>query len=164
MERAQAGDREAYRELLDSIGPMLRAFLRRWVANAEDLDDLYQEVLMTLHRARHTYDPGLPLEPWLFAIARNTAADHHRRRTARARWEVLVDVTPETVAEAEHAPTARLDEILGNLPDGQREAFEMLKLEGLSVQAGAERAGVSPGTLKVRAHRAYKTIKALLRR
>jgi RNA polymerase sigma-70 factor (ECF subfamily) len=56
----------------------------------------------------------------------------------------------------------RLDEALAKLPASQREAFEMLKLEGLTVEAAAERAGTTPGALKVRAHRAYKALRAML--
>jgi RNA polymerase sigma-70 factor (ECF subfamily) len=117
-------------------------------------------VLVRLHRARHTYDPARPLERWLFAIARHCAADHAHRQRQRA-WEVLVDELPEAAAESEpdwHA----LADALQSLPRPPREAFSMLKLEGLSVGAAATRAGVTPGALKVRAPRAYKALKLRL--
>jgi RNA polymerase sigma-70 factor (ECF subfamily) len=162
MERMQQGDSEACRTLLDDIGPSVMQFLRRRVADANELDDAYQEVLMALFEARHTYEPGRPLEPWLFAIARNIAADHVRRRWSRASWEELVDKLPE---RAEYDPPSSppdLGEALARLPRAQREAFAMLKLEGLSLEGAAERAGVSVGALKVRAHRAYKTLRKLI--
>jgi RNA polymerase sigma-70 factor (ECF subfamily) len=162
MERMQQGDSEACRALLDDIGPSLMQFLRRRVPDSNELDDAYQEVLMALFEARHTYERGRPLEPWLFAIARNVAADHVRRRWARASWEELVDTLPE---RAEHDPPSSppdLGEALAKLPRAQREAFAMLKLEGLSLEGAAERAGVSVGALKVRAHRAYKTLRKLI--
>ena len=162
MERMQQGDSEACRALLDDIGPSVMQFLRRRVADANELDDAYQEVLMALFEARHTYEPGRPLEPWLFAIARNIAADHVRRRWSRASWEELVDTLPE---RAEYDPPSSppdLGEALAKLPRAQREAFAMLKLEGLSLEGAAERAGVSVGALKVRAHRAYKTLRKLI--
>ena len=142
MARAQAGDRDAYRSLLEEIGPIVLGWLRRWLTDAEDLADVYQDTLVHLHRARHTYDPTRAFEPWLFAIARNAAADHGRRRRRRRAWETAVDELPEVAMEGE--------------------AFTMLKLEGLSVGDAAARAGVSPGALKVRAHRAYKALRALL--
>src|SRR5262249_44765300 len=156
----QTGDREAYRAVLEDVGPLLLAWLRRWLPDAADLADVYQDTLVHLHRARHTYDPARAFEPWLFAIARHCAADHARRRRQRA-WEVLVDELPEAVAESELDRYALAD-ALRSLPRPQREAFSMLKLEGLSVGAAAARAGVTPGALKVRAHRAYRALKALL--
>jgi len=160
MARAQAGDREAYRALLEEISPIVLGWLRRWLTDAEDLADVYQDTLVHLHRARHTYDPARAFEPWLFAIARNAAADHARRRRRRA-LETSVDDLPEVALEGEAFEPALAD-ALRALPQPQREAFTMLKLEGLSVGAAAARAGISPGALKVRAHRAYKALRALL--
>lgn len=162
MERAQNGDRDAYRALLDDIGPALLGFLRRRVGDTHEVEDIYQETLIALHRARHTYEPPRPLEPWLFAIARNVAADWSRRRRTRLSREVLVDTLPEHATSPEGAAEERLREALARLPPAQREAFELLKVEGLSVEDGAARAGTTPGALKVRAHRAYKAIKGLL--
>jgi RNA polymerase sigma factor (sigma-70 family) len=162
MERMQQGDSEACRALLDDIGPSVMQFLRRRVADANELDDAYQEVLMALFEARHTYEPGRPLEPWLFAIARNIAADNVRRRWSRASWEELVDTLPERAEYDSPSSPPDLGEALAKLPRAQREAFAMLKLEGLSLEGAAERAGVSVGALKVRAHRAYKTLRKLI--
>jgi len=161
MARAQAGDRDAYRSLLEEIGPIVLGWLRRWLTDAEDLADVYQDTLVHLHRARHTYDPARAFEPWLYAIARNAAADHGRRRRRRRTWETAVDDLPEIPME-EQAFEPALADALRALPPPQREAFTMLKLEGLSVGAAAARAGISPGALKVRAHRAYKALRALL--
>ena len=83
MERLQQGDPDACRLLLDDIGPAITRFLRTRVA-IDEVEDVYQEVFMALFQARHTYEAGRPLEPWLYAIARNVAADHSRRRWARA--------------------------------------------------------------------------------
>jgi RNA polymerase sigma-70 factor, ECF subfamily len=161
MAAAQHGDREAYRALLEDVSPMIAAFLRRRIPDPAELADVHQETLVHLHRARHTYDPKRPFDPWLFAIVRHTAIDHGRRRRARLSWEVLVDEPPEQVADATAADQQALDHALAGLPASQREAFEMLQVEGLSVDQAAARAGVSPGALKVRAHRAYKALRAL---
>ena len=161
MARAQDGDREAYRALLDDVRPLVLAWLRRWLDDEADLADVYQDTLVHLHRARHTYDAARPFEPWLFALARHCAADHGRRLRQRTR-EVLVGDVPDVAVEGEPAQPALAD-ALRTLPRPQREAFSMLKLEGLSVAAAASRAGTTPGALKVRAHRAYKALKAFLR-
>jgi RNA polymerase sigma-70 factor (ECF subfamily) len=162
MARAQAGDQDAYRMLLDDVGQVLRGFLRRRVADASEVEDVLQDALLAMHRARHTFDPGRPLEPWLFAIARNVTIDHARRRLSRGRWELLVDDLPDYAGGLDESGAPRLDEVLARLPASQREAFEMLKLEGLTVEAAAARAGTTPGALKVRAHRAYRALRAML--
>lgn len=101
MARVQDGDRDSCRALLDDIGPMLIGFLRRRIADRNELEDGYQETLMAFFRARHTYQPSRPLEPWLFAIARNVAADHARRYWTRSNVEQLTDALPEVSAAEE---------------------------------------------------------------
>ena len=162
MEQLQQGDAGACQELLDSIGPSLVSFLRKRIADPYELEDVYQEVFMAIFEARHTYEPGRPFEPWLFAIARNIAVDYSRRRWTRAHWEELVAEPPEQPISASIAAAPELSAVLAELPPDQREAFSMLKLDGLSVEAAAAQAGVSAGALKVRAHRAYKSLKRLI--
>jgi RNA polymerase sigma-70 factor, ECF subfamily len=162
MERLQRGDAGACSALLDDIGPSLTRFLRRRVADPHELEDVYQEVFMAIFEARHTYEPGRPFEPWLFAIARNIAADFARRRWSRASWEELVAEPPERPADTSNVAAPELAMLLDRLPPDQREAFSMLKLEGLSTEAAAERTGVSVGALRVRAHRAYKALRRLI--
>ncbi len=159
MECAQRGDREAYGALLTDVASPLLRFLRRWIADPHELEDVHQDTLMALHRARHTYDPSRPFEPWLFAIARHVAVDHLRRRASRTSREVLVEALPEPGTDADPG-NPRLEEALDRLPPAQREAFEMLQLEGISVAAAAARVGITTGALKVRAHRAYKALRA----
>jgi RNA polymerase sigma-70 factor (ECF subfamily) len=161
MVQAQEGDRDAYRALLEDIRGALTGFLRRRLGDPEEVADVVQETLVSVHRARHTYDPARPFEPWLFTIARHTLVDHMRRRMRQTRWEVLADPT-DAVAPEESPVPERLAGALERLPVSQREAFELLKLEGLTVEAAAARAGTSTGALKVRAHRAYKALRALL--
>jgi RNA polymerase sigma-70 factor, ECF subfamily len=161
MERLQQGDPDACRLLLDDIGPAITRFLRTRVA-IDEVEDVYQEVFMALFQARHTYEAGRPLEPWLFAIARNVAADHSRRRWARAGWEELTADLPDRAEGDSPAPPPDIEALLTSLPPAQREAFAMLKLDGMTLEAAAGRAGVSVGALKVRAHRAYKALRKLI--
>lgn len=162
MARMQDGDGDSCRALLDDIGPLLMNFLRRRIADRDALEDVYQETIMALFQARHTYDPARPLEPWLFAIARNVAADHARHFWTRASFEQLTDNVPEQLASSEPRSDPNLEDAMARLPEQQREAFSMLKLEGLSIEQAADRAGVTVGALRVRAHRAYKTLRKLI--
>jgi len=148
--------------LLDDIGPMIANFLRRRIADREELEDVYQETMMAFFQARHTYQPSRPLEPWLFAIARNTAADHARRYWMRAGLQELTDQIAESTAAEEAAHDSDLEAAMSQLPQRQREAFAMLKIEGLSIAQAADRAGVSVGAFRVRAHRAYKALRKMI--
>ncbi len=162
MAEAQRGDANAYGALLDDIGPMVMNFLRRRVRDAEEVQDVYQEIFMALHRARHTYQPTRPLEPWLFAIARRVATDHQRRRLSRHARETLVDALPEVSVESDAHLKPQLEQAVRGLSPDQRRALELLRVEGLPIETAARRAGTSVGALKVRAHRAYKVLRQLL--
>jgi RNA polymerase sigma-70 factor (ECF subfamily) len=162
MQRVQQGDREAYRALLDDVAPALTGFLRRRTVDPQDLDDVYQETLLALHRVRHTYEPSRPFEPWLFGIARHVAADHARRRRRRTRREVVTAMPPEAVVEGDGGVPRQLEQALAGLSPVQRETIELLQLEGLPLEAAAVRLGATTGAVKVRAHRAYKALRRLL--
>ncbi|MEO6025769.1 MAG: RNA polymerase sigma factor [Candidatus Binatia bacterium] len=162
MLAAQGGDRASYRELLDDLVPDLRAYLRRTMNDAEDGEDALQDTLLALHRYRHTYSPGRPFEPWLFAIARNVARDHlHKRRQRRDR-ERHPEILPEQAVDLDEGVERRLHEGIAALSPSQREAMMMVKLDGYSVEEAARQTGTSPGALKLRIHRAYLALKQLL--
>lgn len=162
MSAAQAGDEESYRSLLEAVQPLVYGYLRRRLSSEAAAEDVLQEVLLTVHRVRHTYDPDRPFEPWLFAIARSRLIDHLRRLRRISGLEVLTDTLPEPAAASPGGGEPGLLDLLERLPASQREAFSLLKLEGLSTQEAAERAGVSVSALKVRAHRAYKALRKAL--
>jgi RNA polymerase sigma-70 factor (ECF subfamily) len=162
MVSLQNGDPEACRELLDDLGPAIMSFLRRRIADANEVEDVYQETFMALYQARHTYEPSRPLEPWLFAIARNVAADYTRRYWKRSSWQEVTKTFPDVAAESEMGSGSRLEKALQRLPKSQREAFTMLKLDGLTINEAAQRAGTNAGALKVRAHRAYQALKKII--
>lgn len=161
MAAAQKGDRDAYAALLDEIGPMVMRVLRSRVPS-DEVQDLYQDVFMALHRARHTYQPQRPLEPWLFAIVRHVVSDHRERNRRRAAHEVLVASPPPRAVEGDGHVKTQLGQALRRLTPGQREALQLLHVDGIPLAAAARRVGAAPGTLKVRAHRAYKLLRGLL--
>src|SRR5207245_9823481 len=77
MRATQAGDRESYALLLHELIPLLRRAVRRQRAllKPQDAEDLVQDILLSLHEARRSYDPARPFLPWLMAIVRNRLAD-----------------------------------------------------------------------------------------
>jgi RNA polymerase sigma-70 factor, ECF subfamily len=162
MAAAQGGDAEAYAALLNEIGPIVMRFLRRRVRDPDEIPDLYQEIFLALHRARHTYESKRPLEPWLFAIARHITNRHERRRRGRRAREVLVGSSPDASMESDGHLKSQLEQAIHGLSPDQRQALELLTVDGLSIVAAARRAGTTSGALKVRAHRAYKVLRRFL--
>ncbi len=128
-----------------------------------------QNVFESLHRSRHTYRPERPFRPWLYAVARNAVVDHLRaRRRAQLREVSLeADGVPEPAAaprdDAGHEIGPELARALAELPPAQREAVELIQIQGLSVAEAAVQAGVSKGALKVRAHRGYRAMRTRLK-
>ncbi|MGH7933206.1 MAG: RNA polymerase sigma factor [Candidatus Binataceae bacterium] len=159
MECTQNGDKEAFRALVNEIGPVIARFLSRRLADASELEDVCQETLLAVYESRRTYEPARPFEPWLFAIARHTAANHFQRHRSRTSWQELRGELPDDSGEKGDNPLVKLRQALGRLPRFQREAFVMMKIEGLSLIEASERTGASVGTLKVRVHRAFAFVK-----
>src|SRR2546425_1131336 len=98
MRRAQSGDAAAYVQLLEDITPRVRQFVRRqrFFLGVEGIEDLVQDILLSLHSVRATYDPTRPFMPWLFAIARNRLADGARRYSRTEAREIGIDDTAVT--------------------------------------------------------------------
>ena len=168
MARAQDGDRQAYRRLLEEIAPYVRSIAIRHVQNRADLEDAVQDVLLTVHAVRQTYDPMRPFGPWLVAIAKRRIIDGFRRRGRTSAREVPLDLEHETFAAPEsnyHEAASEgraLREVLQGLPPGQREAVRMLKLEEMSLKEAAKSSGMSVAALKVATHRAMKSLRKML--
>src|SRR5262245_14319592 len=171
MRRAQDGDGHAYRELLTLITPSMRQGVRQRIRTRQacHVEDLLQDILLSLHTARATYDPARPFMPWLMAIARNRIADGARRYVRRTANEVACAVPPETF----EAPIANmlverygdgeaLARAMARLPPGQRQAVELMKLNELSLREAATVSGMTVGALKVAVHRGMGALRKAL--
>lgn len=168
MARAQGGDGEAYRRLLTDIAPFLHSLARRHHRDPGDVEDTVQDVLLTVHAIRHTYDPRRPFGPWLVAISKRRIIDRLRNQGRTRGREVTLDLEDVTFS----APETNLGDedwnkrVLGNaiqhLPPGQREAVRLLKLQELSLQQAAAASGISVAALKVAMHRALKNLRKML--
>jgi RNA polymerase sigma-70 factor, ECF subfamily len=161
MARYQAGDFAAARALIDRISPPLHRFLQAQSACRADTDDLLQEAWLRIHRVRHTYRPGKPLLPWVYAIARRVRVDHYRRSVRTTMREQRLDELSETVPNSPAQPHAvdDLEELLAPLSASQREVLEMLKVAGMSLEEVARATSSSVGSVKQKVHRAYRKLR-----
>ena len=161
---AQGGDARAYDTLLREITPRLRSLCRARIRDAAEAEDAVQDALMTIHALRHTYDPERPFGPWLTTIATRRAVDRLRRRGRGAGRESNIDELPEGAASvapvAEERIAARnLRDAVSALPESQRTALRLAKLEDLSLAEASARSGLSVGALKVATHRAMHSLR-----
>jgi RNA polymerase sigma-70 factor (ECF subfamily) len=169
MRAAQQGDGAAYERLLRGIAPFLRSLARRYCREPQRQEDVVQDVLLTVHRVRHTWDPARPFSPWLAAIAARRAIDLLRREARIARhehsdeeaWVTFADPSANNDQGAERS-FADIAPLLASLPQRQREALEALKLRGQSLLQASQESGQSVAALKVNMHRAVKTLRRLV--
>ena len=167
MARAQEGDREAYRTLLQEIEPYIRSISTRCFRQAIDVEDAVQDVLLTVHAIRHTYDPIRPFGPWLVAIANRRIIDRLRRQTRQKAREIELSAEHETFAEApanfDYKTELALVDAIEKLPPDQREAIKMLKLNEMSLKEAATVSRRSIAALKTATHRAIRNLRRMLK-
>ncbi|WP_292440037.1 sigma-70 family RNA polymerase sigma factor [Mesorhizobium sp.] len=167
MARAQDGDSAAYLRLLEETTPYLRSLASRWYRDQRDIEDAVQDVFLTVHAIRHTYDPARPFGPWLVAIARRRFVDRLRRNTRQRAHEAPLTAEHETFAESEanieeSVDRIGLDRLIERLPPKQQQAVSLLKLKEMSLKEAAKVSGMSIVSLKVATHRALKGLRRML--
>jgi RNA polymerase sigma-70 factor (ECF subfamily) len=157
------GDAGAYRQLLVSLAPHVRAVARSrcrsWGAPEGEIEDLVQEVLLTIHLKRGTWDRSRPIGPWVAAIVRNRLIDVLRRR-GRHVTVPIEDLVDSLQAEdpTPELSTRDIDVLLGHLKPRQREIVQSISLDGSSVRETADRLQMTEGAVRVTLHRALKAL------
>lgn len=163
MARYQQADEVATRNLIEQLSPQLYRFFAAQLGNADDAGDMLQDTWLRIHRVRHTYRPGEPVLPWVYAIARRVRVDSYRKRRRIAVREIGVKVLPDradTINESTSVPS--FDRLVADLPASQREVLTLLKVNGLSIEEVARATSSSVGSVKQKAHRAYERLRGLL--
>lgn len=167
MRLANTGDETAYAEVLSMLATATKRFARGRAGGVAWLDDVVQETLISIHRARHTWDPSRPLAPWFYAIASHRFVDVWRRERRVAsrelRHEVLEAPGPQSPAiESDGVDMPAVYAALAALPPRQRDIVEGLKLRENTVRGLAAQHQMSESAVKVMAHRGYKRLRHLL--
>ncbi|MGF6270102.1 RNA polymerase sigma factor (sigma-70 family) [Lelliottia nimipressuralis] len=165
MTKAQAGDRHAYTQLLRAIVPAIRAIVRRQVFDPALVEDVIQDVLLTVHRVRHTYDPDCPFLPWLMAITQARAVDalRHQGRTLRRETDTEEALTNVAAVESvEHQDEQEeLALILNRLPARQRQIVEHIHLQEMTLAQAASRHNLTISAVKSLLHRAITNLRRM---
>jgi RNA polymerase sigma-70 factor (ECF subfamily) len=167
MRAAMTGDAGAYRRLLTSLAPHIRAVARSRCRSSGapegEVEDLVQEVLLTIHLKRGTWDQSRPIGPWVAAIARNKLIDVlRRRRHVTVPIEDLVDSLPAEDPTPESS-TREIDTLLEHLKPQQREIVRSISLNGSSIREAAARLQMTEGAVRVALHRALKALAVFYR-
>lgn len=161
MRQAQQGDKTAYHKLLVAITPFLRRFVQGRIFNHDAIEDIVQEILLAIHKSRHTYNADDPFERWMYGVARYKMIDYLRKMTRHTQKEILTDnfetfLHIPSNSNKEGVLAQDLEDAMAQLPDRQRKIINMMKLDGYSVAETAAEMKMSEGAVKVAAHRGYK--------
>jgi RNA polymerase sigma-70 factor (ECF subfamily) len=164
MARAQLGDRDAYRRLLSAIVPYVRARALVRLYSPEEAEDTVQDILLTIHEARQSYDPARPFGPWLAAIADRRIADRLRRIGRRRKLQEAVLASDSASEPARWQDQSvldgrALDAAIADLTPEQAQAIRLLKLEELSLGEASAQTAQTAGALKAATHRALKALR-----
>lgn len=156
--QAQRGDAEAYRALLTAIVPVIRRSVRGKLPTPDAADDVVQDILLSIHKALHTYNPARPFLPWLSSIVSFRRADFLRQHYAmhdNVRISLDDPDTPDYLISEEASGSLKdIEEAFDDLPDKQKKVVELMKIKGYSAEEVAQKTGLSVSDVKVSAHRA----------
>ncbi len=167
MDRYARGDESAFADVYDAIAPRLYSFLLRQTRSEARAKDVLQQTMLKIHLARGSFHEGAAVLPWAYAIARRLWIDSTRRGRREVPQEpdddapAVEQIAPDDAAYASELG-ARIRSALAKLPETQRVAFQLVKEEELSIAEAAAILGTTESAVKLRAHRAYETLRVEL--
>jgi RNA polymerase sigma-70 factor, ECF subfamily len=156
-----AGDGAAYSNFLSQLSPILRRVIGRKIPMS-DVEDVLQEVLISIHKARHTYDGARPLMPWVMAITSFRVTDYLRKTYRQMRhshvdiadYENMLEAVTESVNESES-----INQMLDGVGGRERKILSLMHVEGFTASEVGSQLGMKESAVKVAAHRAIKKIR-----
>ena len=159
------GDQASYAQFLNQIAPLCRRAAARRIRGA-DLDDVVQEALISIHKARATYDGERPLLPWVLSIVNFRVTDYLRKhyRTA-GRDAVDIDLVSDTLGDVTETAGdgESVERMLGAVPQRQQDILTMMHVEGYTAKEVGTKLNMKELAVKVAAHRAMKKIREAFR-
>jgi len=168
------GDAQAFQSLFARLAPRIHGFFRRSLGDASTADDLMQATFLKIHASRHRYSSEFSLRVWVFAIAARARLDELRRRyrlPEEAGEEELDNIATSSLEESARQMdghegrelAARVRRAVERLPETQRVVVHLNRFEEMTFFEIAQVLGITEGAVKLRAFRAYETLRRLLR-
>lgn len=166
MQAALKGDQKAYADVLDHISRMLRPYLAKRLNQASEVEDVLQEILISIHKSRHSYDGKRPFKPWVYAIAKFRLSDHLRAHYGDTLRHAAELDAAEHIAQYDVTETGMtyesIKEEIAKLPGKQPKILHLLHHEGHTAKEVAAKMNMTETAVKVAAHRAYKVLRGRL--
>ncbi len=166
MKASQLGDSTSYKQLLTEITPFIKSYLYKKIFQKEAVEDVAQEVLMAIHKARHTYDPSQEFENWMYGISKFKFIDYVRKHTKKNDLEVFIEGFETFLADdtnkIDNGVSKDIEKALNILSDKQKQIIILTKLKGYSMIEVAKELDMSESAVKTNSHRAFKKMKTWL--
>ncbi|WCL47583.1 sigma-70 family RNA polymerase sigma factor [Leptospira sp. GIMC2001] len=164
---AKSGNEDSYKKLLSELANELEAILNKKIYSSDDREDLLQEILLSIHKARHSYDTSRKFRPWFNAIVHHKIIDYIRFYTKSQIIDYVADELeylpkPEEFDHSEQLQAIR--DAIRILPSKQKIVIELLKIQGKSIKETAIITGMSISAVKVTSHRGIINLKKALNR
>lgn len=167
LKKAVDGDSGAYKDFLKLASQVIRRIIGGKIFNEAEIDDVLQEVLISIHKARHTYDFNRRLMPWIYSIINFRVADHLRREYGEKIFE-KVQIDDEALQIEDNSVTDSytdneyIEKAIKELKDKQQKVIRLMYFEDMSVKQVAEKLMISEADVKTSAHRAYKILRKVI--
>ena len=158
---AQSGDQQSYKKFLQGVSTLLRRIIARKLAHSE-VEDVLQEVLISIHKALPSYDGKRPIMPWLMAITKFRINDYLRKIYANNRFQMLdIDDLAEELEDVtiSYQSNESIDSLLENVSERDKQILSLMHVEGYTAKETGQHLGMQESAVKVAAHRALKKIR-----
>ena len=165
--KAQAGNQKAYAQLLTDITPYIKSRIAGSLANQDWIEDITQEILISVHKSLNTYSSERPFKPWLNAIIQFRRTDflrkHYKTKETKERTQENIDIFEQSVTFQHSSGELKdIESAIGSLPEKQQKIFRMIKIEGYTAKEVAEEMEMTVSAVKVSAHRTTNKLKGML--
>lgn len=176
IQKLKDGDEQAFKSLVETYQDMVFNTAIGIVQNAEDAEDIAQEVFIRIFRSIHTFKGESKLSTWIYRITTSCALDLVRSRKSKKRFAFLQrlfgdgnepiyevpDFYHPGVAMDQKENAAKLFKAIEQLPDNQKVAFTLHKLEDLSYQEISDIMKTSVSAVESLMHRAKQNLRKIL--
>jgi RNA polymerase sigma-70 factor (ECF subfamily) len=174
MSQYAQGDDQAFEIIYDAVAPRLEGYLRRRVRDTSRIQDIIQQTFLNICHKRGSFNPGAEVYPWACTIARNFMIDDAKRTQREApeapgqddevvaTWLVSTVANGEEILQAQQTKNRLLD-AFSKRSEREREAFTLVKVEGMSHEQAAQVLGTTVMGVKLRVHKVRVALLTILR-